>query len=130
VTPDIYVRLRPWLCALPRAEASSINVDTLLPEQAPLIAMLAPGTIGIEQVRAALLARPAAGYASVGDFWRSPSLVGANAGDVQSQTGVRTRWFALRVDVAIGDARIEEHALIDATQLPPRLVSRQWGERS
>ena len=40
VTPAVYAKLQPWLCALPEANLSPLNVNTLLPEQAPLLAML------------------------------------------------------------------------------------------
>ena len=66
-----------------------------------------------------------------GEFWKLGSLAQATGtGDAQGRTAVKTQWFALRVDAAVGDARVQERALIDATQLPPRLVSRQWGEQS
>ena len=45
MTPALYRRLRPWLCALPVSDLSPINLNTLLPEQAPLLAMLAPGQL-------------------------------------------------------------------------------------
>ena len=128
VTPAIYAALRPFLCTLPVAGPSTINVDTLLPEQAPLVAMLAPDTVGVGQAQAALVARPPQGFASPGDFWRSGALANASSGDAPGRTGVLTRWFALQVDVSVGGARLTEHALVDATRLPPRLVSRQWGE--
>ncbi|MGO8609408.1 hypothetical protein ACC848_41335, partial [Rhizobium johnstonii] len=48
VTPEIYTKLRPWLCTLPVAKPSVINVNTLLPEQAPLFAMLLPDTLGVD----------------------------------------------------------------------------------
>ena len=34
----------------------------------------------------------------------------------------------LRVEVSDGHAQLSEHALIDASRLPARLVARQWGE--
>ena len=125
-----YDKLRPWLCALPRAERTTINVNTLLPEQAPLIAMLAPGTVSVEAVRQVLLQRPPQGFATSGAFWSQPALAGAAAGEAAAQTDVRSKWFALRVDVALGGTQLEQYGLIDATTLPARLVSRQWGERS
>ncbi len=125
-----YDRLRPWLCALPRAEPAKINVDTLLPEQAPLIAMLAPGTISVEAARQVLLRRPPQGFASTGAFWSQPALAGQSVGDGAAQTDVKTTWFSLRVDVMLGGTRLEQSGLIDASALPARLVSRQWGERS
>lgn len=122
VTPDVFAQLRPWICALPVAGAVPINVNTLAPELAPLAAMLAPESVGVEQVRGALLRRPPAGYANAGAFW---SQVGG--GDVAG-VGVTSTWFRLRVDATVGGLDLHETALIDATSLPARLVSRQWGE--
>lgn len=131
VTPEIYARLRPWICALPRAEPSKLNVNTLLPEQAPLFAMLLPDTLSVEGARQLLLRRPPFGFASTSEFWKAPALSAITAApDAVGQTAVTTTWFALRVDVALGDAELEDHALIDATRLPARLALRQWGEPS
>src|SRR3546814_6468290 len=57
VTPAIYATLRPWICALPTSDLSPINVNTLRPDQAPLIAMLAPEQLSIGDARRAIAAR-------------------------------------------------------------------------
>ena len=129
VTRADYERLRPWICTLPFAAPSRINVNTLLPEQAPLIAMLLPGTLTVEGARQVLLRRPPAGYTATTDFWSQAALAGGSADNATGQTDVRTTWFALRVDVSIGKIRLEQSGIIDASALPARLVSRQWGER-
>lgn len=125
VTPDIYARLRPWLCALPVAQPAKINVNTLLPEQAPLLAMLLPDTLGVDAARQALLRRPPEGFASTAKFWAL-----AGAADPGSQTAVTTIWFTLDVDVTSGGTGLEQHGLIDATRLPAHIATRQWGEAS
>ena len=126
---EIYARLRPWICALPIAARSVININTLTPEQAPLLAMLLPDTLGIEGARTLLLRRPPIGYASLVEFWDMPALSGIVAPqDARGQTDVTTTWFNLRVDVTQGPTRLREDALIDARALPARLVRRQWGE--
>ena len=51
VTPEIYRELRPYLCALPAADMSPINVNTLLPRDAPLLAMFAPAKARPDRVR-------------------------------------------------------------------------------
>jgi general secretion pathway protein K len=131
VTPEIYAKLRPWVCTLPVARPTKINVNTLLPEQAPLFAMLLPDTLTVDAARQALLKRPPQGYESAAAFWNVPSLGGVTAApDAVAQTGVTSTWFSLRLDVSLGGTELEEHALIDATHLPARLVSRQWGEQS
>ncbi len=131
VTPAVYARLRPWLCTLPKAEPSRINVNTLMPEQAALFAMLLPDTLSVEGARQMLLRRPPAGFASTAEFWKLPALSAITAApDAEAQTAVTTKWFTLRVDVTIGGVDLEDHGLIDATRLPARLATRQWGEPS
>ncbi|RJF92934.1 type II secretion system minor pseudopilin GspK [Sphingomonas cavernae] len=131
VTPELYARLRPWVCALPNSELSPINVNTLLPEQAPLFAMLIPGQLNVQTARKMLAERPADGYGSLVDFWRRPALQALTPGqEVQSQTKLTTRWFALDITIELGSAELQETALIDGALKPARLVSRQWGDPS
>lgn len=129
VTPEIYEKLRPWICALPTSDLSPINVNTLRAEQAVLLTMLMPGRLPPDRARALLIARPAEGYESGHAFWQSSALQGMAPGvEIEQQTGVRTRWFSLRLKVRVGDTDIEETALIDASLAPARLVWRSWGE--
>ena len=130
VTPELYARLRPLLCTLPIAAPARLNLNTLSPEQAPLVAALLPQGGGVAGIEQALLRRPADGFASTGAFWASSSLTGVAQGDAAAQTGVTSAWFALTVTVRQGDATLEQHGLIDATHLPAHVVSRQWGEAS
>lgn len=129
VTPEIYAKIRPWLCALPTTDLSPINVNTLTPEQAPLLAMLLPGKLSADRARALIVGRPIGGYESGHAFWTTSSLSGIVPGpDVEAQTGVRTRWFALDLRVRLGDSEVNEIALIDANVPPARLARRSWGE--
>ena len=131
MTPAVYDKLRPWVCALPKAEPSRINVNTLTPEQAPLMAMLYPDTLSVGAARELLLRRPPQGYESSAAFFAAPALSGITiAPDASAQTAVISQWFALDIRVTQGTSELEEHALIDATRLPARLASRQWGEPS
>jgi general secretion pathway protein K len=128
MTPDIYARLKPWLCALPIAELSPINVNTLTLEQAPLLAMLSPGQITIEKARAVIAGRPGSGWASQTDFFRTPELVTLLLpNDVQFQPQLRTRWFEADLRVTLGGAELNETALVDARIQPARVVTRRWG---
>jgi general secretion pathway protein K len=128
VRPDVYAALRPWICTLPVARPVSINVNTLSPEQAPLVAMSMPEGAGLSAIRAAILRRPELGYDSVEAFLNQTSLGGETSR--ASGLAVTTQWFALRIDVRLGGAALEEHALVDASALPAQLVSRQWGDAS
>ncbi|MDQ3471986.1 MAG: type II secretion system minor pseudopilin GspK [Pseudomonadota bacterium] len=131
VTPRHYGMLERWVCALPVAEPAPINVNTLLPEQAPLLAMLAPGILDVSRARAQLSARPADGYGSVLNFWNSPVLSGLDIpAQATQQVKVRSSFFTVRATVNAGDMEVQESALVDARANPARIVRRQWGEAS
>lgn len=128
VTPEIYERLRPWVCALPDHELSPINVNTLSPEQAPLFAMLLPGRLDLVTARKMLAQRPAQGYESLVRFWAVPALEALNPGQqVTEQTKLKTRWFTLDITIGLGRTELHETALVDGGLRPARLVRRQWG---
>lgn len=129
VTPSIYATLDPWICALPEAELSPINVNTLLPEQSLLLAMLAPTQLTAALARAQLAGRPQGGYGSVYRFWASPMLTNLKLpSEVTAQTQARTTWFMLKASVAAGGLDVTETALIDARRAPAVVVRRQWGD--
>ena len=129
VTDRHYGLVRRWVCALPTTDLSKINVNTLLPEQAPLIAMLAPGQLDVARARAALAARPAGGFERGSQFWQLPALAGVRPmPDATEQLQVRTGFFVLEARVASRDVEASETALIDARATPARVVRRSWAE--
>ncbi|MCI4589526.1 type II secretion system minor pseudopilin GspK [Sphingobium sp. BYY-5] len=128
ITPAIYDLVKPWICALPVTDLSPININTLLPGQAPLFAMLLPGQLSIAQARQLLAQRPADGYGSTVQFWAAPSLVGLSPmTEVQEQVKMTTGFFGVDVSVDVGGTQVVERALIDARESPARLVRRSWG---
>ncbi|MDT0507579.1 type II secretion system minor pseudopilin GspK [Novosphingobium sp. MMS21-SN21R] len=125
MTPQFYERLRPWLCALPGADLSPINVNTLRPDQALLLSILAPEAIPVDRARALIAARPALGWGSADD-----ALRGLSAPNIPlNQLQVRSRWFLLTQTVTVDSAQVEEQALIDVGSNPPRVAFRSWGDR-
>lgn len=121
--------LDPWLCALPTAELSPLNVNTLLPEQAPLLSMLDPAKIDLNRARAQIASRPSDGFESTVEFWNSPVMAGAQvADDAARQVRLRTSFFTLRTVVTAADLTLTGQSLLDARGTPVRLVRREWGE--
>ena len=128
VTPDLYARLKPFICALPANDLSPINANTLLPEQAPLLAMLAPGMVQPAQARALIASRPAGGWRALDDFWADATGAGVMAGgEGMSQVALVSRWFTIDLRVAYGGAELLETALVDARMTPSRIAARRWG---
>jgi general secretion pathway protein K len=129
VTPAVYGRLRPLLCALPTADLSPVNVNTLMSDQAPVLAMLAPGRISLATARAAIAQRPAKGWTNPADFWATRALAGITPmPEAMSQILLDTRWFALDLKVRYGGAEVDETALVDARFAPSRVAVRRWGK--
>lgn len=132
MTPAIYTRIRPFICALPVSELSPINPNTLLPAQAPLLAMLLPETLGPPPARLArasqiLSQRPAPGWGSVEEFATSDILRDQPLpGDVLQQLTVRTSWFQLAMTVRNGTSSLAGTTLIDARRVPARVAQRRW----
>lgn len=127
MTPAHYARVRPYLCALPVAELSPLNANTLLPNQAILLAMLSPGRLSEAAARRVLAARPAAGWTNTTEFWRSELLTNAAVPfDAQQQVQLRSVWFTLDIRSRVGDSEHVETALIDARLQPTRIAQRRW----
>ncbi len=129
VTPVLYRQIARWVCVQPRAAVSRLNVNTLAPEQAPLLAMLFPDTLDVGRARQLLLERPAQGFASTVEFFQRPALQGLAAGPaIAEQTAITTQWFNLGVSVSLGNAVLNQQALIDARARPASIVSRAWDD--
>jgi len=127
MTAGLLERLRPWLCVHPTTDLSPININTLMPDQAPLLAMLAPGQLPLGEARRVIESRPATGWSNVVEFWRIDSLSGlAVPLDTQLQAQLRTRWFRLDLKVTMMDSEFEESVLVDSRLQPSRIAGRQW----
>ncbi len=130
MTPQYYTRVRPYVCALPVAEMSAINVNTLRLDQAPLLSMILP-ELDPARARQAIDARPMRGWESIATFWNLPPLTASPpSDDARGQVRLKSRWFDLRVVIELQGAELEEHALIDAETKPAKLARRSYGERS
>jgi len=131
VTPDLYQRVRPWVCALPTTDLSPININTLLPGQAVLLAMLAPEQLGLDRARQVLAQRPDGGYGSVSAFWNQGAMAQIQSAvpqEARDQLQQKTRWFEVALRADLGGDDVEESVLIDAQAQPARVVRRQWGD--
>jgi general secretion pathway protein K len=128
VTPEAYERMRPFLCALPVTDLSPINVNTLLPRDAPLIAMLAPAQIPPQQVLSVIARRPQSGWRELMEFHRALGTGGGTLPlDQLGQLQLSSRWFALELRVTFAEAELVETALVDARTMPAKVVVRRWG---
>ena len=125
---DVYVRLREYVCALPVAELSPVNINALRPEQAPLLSMLTLGATTPGEATRILAARPAGGWHDATAFWAHPALADAGVpNEVYDQVELRSRWFALDSEVEYAGAQVTLSALLqlDASG-SAHLRARRW----
>lgn len=109
-----YARLRPRVCALPATGPGRFNVNSLTPDDAPLLAMLAPETLSVEAARRVLASRPAGGWADVEAFWATPALTELSVGAVErGQATVVTRYFTYEAEVVWSGGEAVRSGLIE-----------------
>ncbi len=131
VTPAAFMALRPWVCALPEAALSPLNVNTLTEGQFPLLMMLLPGQLPDASARKLIAERPADGYSSVYDFWKLPALSGVTpAADVLGQPQLRTTWFDLGIAIELGGIHFHQSSLLDGRLQNIKTVRRNFGGNS
>lgn len=128
ITPDLYRRIRPYVCALPTTDLSPINVNTLSPDRAVLLTMLTDGQLPRQAAARLLAERPAAGWPDTQAFWNEPLLVDhVPPAPVRDQVGVQTRFFTLDADIAFADAEVTLNSLFELQSAGAvRLVARRW----
>jgi general secretion pathway protein K len=128
VDAETYRRLRPHVCALPTARLSPLNVNTLTPEQAPLLTMLTDGALSPQRARAVIAARPRDGWPDTAAFWAQPALAALPVdAEARDQITVLTRFFDLRVDVELGGSHAVRTALLEAApDGRVRTVIQRW----
>jgi general secretion pathway protein K len=127
MTPDLYARLAPFLCARPVAELSEINVNSLDPDRAVLLATLLPGE-WIASAKATLARRPPGGWREIADFWSEGPMAELTASaDAFGQLRTHSRWFEFELAVSVGTAEAIESGLIEVNRPKARLVARRRG---
>ncbi len=127
-TPDVYDRLRPFVCAPPTTDLSPINVNTLSPDRSVLITMLTLGAIPAEAGARLLEKRPADGWDSLHAFWNDPILVDQVPEETaRDQVALRTRFFSLDADVTFAGSSATLNTLLEVDASGAvKLAARRW----
>lgn len=104
-SPDLLAGVERFLCADSITDRSVLNVNTLTPEDAPLLVALIGGDFTFDMAVELILARPTSGYGDLADFWLDPILAGRQIEQsVRQQTTIKPHRFASRIRVTYYDA--------------------------
>ena len=129
VTPTIFARAAPHLCALPEAELSRPNINSLTATDAAVLAAIA--TVPLATARDVIATRPPGGWRDSAAFWAQPLLSGRQIpADALRQPDMRDRFVAFRMTTTIDGVTLAETGLVDASQAPARLLLRRWGDET
>ncbi|WP_321392242.1 type II secretion system minor pseudopilin GspK [Emcibacter sp.] len=129
-TPEILYLIRDYVCALPTADLSPINVNSLKPEQAALLVMMLGEELDLNKAELVIEKRPDGGYDSLQAFWADPLLLDTPPNlEVQDQVSLTTRYFELRAEVSYYERYLTMTSVLELENNGDvRLVSRQFGE--
>lgn len=127
VNPARLARLVPLVCTLPLAEPVPLNINSLTPDQAALLASLFSNAPAAEVLARVIAERPAGGWRDATALLAVPALRGALLAD-GAVLGLRSQWFRLDLDAQRADATFHGTALFDARIEPVRMVRRSFGE--
>ncbi|WP_417498136.1 type II secretion system minor pseudopilin GspK [Maricaulis sp.] len=127
VTPDIYARIAPFLCAFPARSPVALDINTLRLDQVPLLVAAFDGALTRAQAETVLLQRPAAGYADIGAFWTS-ELIAALQLDAAERPEIGVSSHRFEIDIAVDYAgvryRLLEQVETGSSQRVVRLAQR------
>jgi general secretion pathway protein K len=127
-TPELYTRIRSFVCALPTADLSPINVNLLDKDRAVLLTMLMDGELDARAAADLIDSRPTDGWQTVEEFWSNPRLREHLPSDAAlDQVSLRTRFFGLQAEVDFAGSEAVMTSLFEqAPAGPVRLVARRW----
>lgn len=106
MTPLYFSRLASLVCAHPVTEQIPLNLNTLRPEQAALMAAALGNQVSQSEAALLISRRPTTGYLEVEDFWRDPLVAELEISpDARPDFTLNSRYFEIHVDVRQGESR-------------------------
>jgi general secretion pathway protein K len=127
VSGEVYQKVAPLVCAIP-SDDWRLNVNTLLPEQAPiLVAMFSP-RLGSSEARQLIEKRPFDGWDSVDEFLAESEIAGISE-DIKKKAkgylGVDSAFFELDAQVLVDESRVRIRSLLQSTNRETMTVIRR-----
>lgn len=127
--PEIVVKLKPWLCALPTTGPSRVNLNALTQEHAPVLVALSSGRMTLSQARELISRRPLTGWQSLGEVFGDPAIVALGLDErALAALTLDTRFLALDVIATHGDAEVAMSELMVRGGQGFATAARRWTE--
>jgi general secretion pathway protein K len=129
MTPALFARLRPYVCAAPETALTRLNADTLTEEDVPLVRMLFGEALTRNAARRVITDRPSGGWGNMQRFWAQQALAGVNPVEaVSGQVTLKTDYYDLMVRVTYAEAEVTLQSMLRrGNQGRVQVVSRRFG---
>jgi general secretion pathway protein K len=96
-TPERQILLRPLVCLRPGKAQVPLNVNTLTPQQAPLLTALYSSTLSAEDAEDLIESRPAGGWFNVDELKSESAILAiSQGGRDDTMLGVQSKYFKVR----------------------------------
>ena len=127
-TQDIYVKLMPYVCAIPGDNRQLLNVNTIEIEQAALMVGMLDNQISISDAESIINQRPADGFEKIEDFWENSSVRGIKAeADFRSSFVVTSNYFLLHSGAKVDNAVFRMDSVLKRNGNNLDVITRQYG---
>jgi general secretion pathway protein K len=122
-------KILPYLCALPEVD-TTININTLEPDDAPLLAAAIENRLSVEEVKQLMSSRADTGWEDVASFVAELNLPADNplAANTLTQLGVQSRYFKGVADVFYEQRQVRIFSRFVLKSGKAIVYSREYGE--
>ena len=125
--PETVAAIAPLICVRETALPNVINVNTLRPDQAVLIAIAFGPGLTVSQARSVLSSRPTQGWQDVETFLSHPAFAGLeNLDEIRTRFSTRPQFVVVRADIQLRDT-VEKSATLIEIGPPTRVLRRVLG---
>ncbi len=115
VSAEIYQQLKPMLCVLPGQLQLLVNVNTIAPEHAALLAGVLGPEVTLNMAEQLLENRPKTGWENISDFWAESELQSVQSSlsaEKKALVTINSHYFAVDVQTRIDRANFRHTAIL------------------
>lgn len=126
---EIYLKLAPYICAIPGNDRQVLNVNTIEVEHAALLAGMFDNKISIGEAESIINQRPGDGYDTTDDFWSNGSITALRTEkNLESSFSLKSQYFLLEAGAKVDSATFRlESVLRVAGNNKLDVLTRQYG---
>lgn len=126
-TKKIYRVIAPYVCVIPNNVEQLLDINTLKPEQAVLLAGMLENKISVDEAKDLIGQRPSGGFKSTDEFWKLANLGGDIDDRLRSTISIKSRYFLLYAAAKVGSAVFQIETVLQNDNNKFYAISRQLG---